>query len=364
MLHRDGNHSQKGNHSQQEEAMMQQLIKELGPDSPLAKATLAEWKAEKAAARHPRKVVSRGEGIVEIPLEQLEDNPYQLRHDMDSDSLEELTRNIEENGLLNPILIRRKGLKFEIISGHRRLAAYRRLQFNAKSDKEKQKYSAIPARELPSVTDEQMLMLGLSENLMRADISPLDAATGLVTLKKLRPALNTAKKISDATGLQVRKVMRLLELADSPEVVKQGVQDGLAIPGNGKDKGASDGDAGEQKQTLDLVAALEFTRLHNALSKKGGEGKSGALSADERTRQGIQHALKEGWGAREVRRYVDKIIAGLAAHRETNKARGRPAEPFKKTDRRLVIYFGRLKALSAAQRQSLRKVLKDILRQL
>jgi len=119
----------------------------------------------------------------------------------------------------------------------------------------------------------------------------------------------------------------------------------------------------EQKHTLDLVAALEFTRLHNALSKKGGEGKTGASSADERTRQGIQHSLKEGWGLREVRQYVDKAISGLGAH-DARKTRGRPPEPFKKTDRQLVVYFGRLKALTAAQRQSLRKVLKNILRQL
>ena len=42
---------------------------------------------------------------------------------MDSDALEELTRSIEENGLLNPILVPRKGDKYEVISAHRRLAA-------------------------------------------------------------------------------------------------------------------------------------------------------------------------------------------------------------------------------------------------
>jgi hypothetical protein len=46
---------------------------------------------------------------------------------MDSDALGELTRSIEENGLLNSILVRRKGHKYEVISGHRRLATYRRL---------------------------------------------------------------------------------------------------------------------------------------------------------------------------------------------------------------------------------------------
>jgi len=63
-------------------------------------------------------------------------------------------------GMLNPILVRRKGDKYEVISGHRRLAAYRRLQFAAKTEKARQKCSAILARVLASVTDEHRLLLG------------------------------------------------------------------------------------------------------------------------------------------------------------------------------------------------------------
>src|SRR5262249_30315341 len=91
-----------------------------------AAATLTEWKSEASRARYAKPNASREACITEIPLEQLEDSLYQLRHDMDSDALAELTRSIEENGLLNPILARRKGDKYEVISGHRRLAAYRR----------------------------------------------------------------------------------------------------------------------------------------------------------------------------------------------------------------------------------------------
>jgi ParB family chromosome partitioning protein len=88
---------------------------------------MAEWKADASRARHTKPKASREAGITETPLEQLDESPYQLRHDMDSDALGELTRSIEENGLLNPILVRRKGDKYEVISGRRRLAAYRRL---------------------------------------------------------------------------------------------------------------------------------------------------------------------------------------------------------------------------------------------
>jgi ParB family chromosome partitioning protein len=103
-------------------------------------------------------------------VDQLDDSPYQLRRGMDSDGLAELTRSIRDPGLLHPILVHQAEKMYQVISGHRRLAAYRRLQFAAKTEADKQKYAAIPARELNSVTDEQMLLLGLAENMFRADI--------------------------------------------------------------------------------------------------------------------------------------------------------------------------------------------------
>jgi len=65
--------------------------------------------------------------------------------------------------------------------------------------------------------------------------------------------------------------------------------------------------------------------------------------------EAIAHALKQNWGRREVTRYVDKAIAELTSQ-SPKKARGRPAEPFKKTAQQLVVYYRRLDALTAAQR--------------
>jgi ParB/RepB/Spo0J family partition protein len=350
-------------HSAQEEKLMKQLISELGPKTPLAKLTLANWKAQKSSPGRVKATPRRPPGTTEIELDQLEDSPYQLRHEMDSDQLAELTRSIEENGLLNPILVRRAGDKYQVVSGHRRLAAYRRLQFAAQSEKDRQKYRAIPARELASVSDEQMLLIGLTENLLRADISPLDAALGLTALRKLKPALNTAKKLSETTGLQLNKVVRLLRLAEAPEVVQQGVQEGLMVPVPAEKNGRPDESAGESRRTLDLLAALEFARLHNALAKKEVGSKDGASPADERTREAIAHALKENWGFREVQHFVDKVISGGSAPGVKQRS-GRPAAAFTRTQNKLVFYLGRLQALSAVQRQALRRALDDLLRRL
>jgi hypothetical protein len=58
------------------DALMKQLVQELGPKTPLAKATMAEWKAD-ARARRAKPKARREAGITEIPLEQLDDSPYQ-----------------------------------------------------------------------------------------------------------------------------------------------------------------------------------------------------------------------------------------------------------------------------------------------
>src|SRR5262245_46754415 len=210
-----------------------------------------------------------------------------------------------------------------------------------------------------------MLVLGLTENMLRADISPLDAAIGLTTLQTLKPALNSAKKLAETTGLQLRKVERLLKLAASPEVVQKGVREGLTVPAEGdQENGGADENAGEETRTRDLISARQFTRLHEALSKEDRKGKNGKSTADAQTAAAIAHALKENWGKRDVTLYVSKAISQLAAHAANKEGRGRPGVPFKKTDRQLVIYYNRLDALTAIQRQSLRRALEELLQKL
>jgi hypothetical protein len=103
-------------HSAEEEGVMKQMIQQLGPKTRLAKLAMANWKAQKAAGL-VKPTAAGDAGIVKIPLEQLDDSPYQLRHDMDQDELAELTRSIRDRGLLNPILVRRGEKMYEVISG-------------------------------------------------------------------------------------------------------------------------------------------------------------------------------------------------------------------------------------------------------
>jgi hypothetical protein len=127
-------------------------------------------------------------------------------------------------------------------------------------------------------------------------------------------------------------------------------------------RGRADRHSAEEPRTLDLLSALQFTRLHAALRKKGDNAANGKSMADARTGAAISRALKENWGLRDVKLYVAKAIAQLSDG--AKKARGRPAEPFKKSERQLVVYYARLDGLTPIQRQSLRKALEELLRRL
>ena len=351
-------------HSIEEEAAMNQLIHQIGPNTRLAKLTMANWNAQKAAGLVKRSAPGDS-GIVRIPLDKLDDSPFQLRHDMDGEQLAELVRSIRDRGLLNPILVRPAEKGWEIIAGHRRTGAYRRLQFAAKTDAEKEKYNAIPAFVRDSVTDDQVLLLGLAENMFRADISPLDSALGLVALQKLKPALSTVAKVAETTDLHPKKVQRLLELAASPEVVQKGVSDGIKVPADPDRKDGGDGDEDEEEtRTLDLLTALQFNRLHQALSKKGGKTKDGKSTADAQTGAAIARALKENWGLRDVMLFVNRAISKATPPDNKRKGPGRPPIGFRKTPRELVIYYAQLEGLTDIQAQTLKKALQEIIEKL
>jgi len=177
--------------------------------------------------------------------------------------------------------------------------------------------------------------------------------------------LKSASLIAQATGLQQSKVARLLRLADSPEVVQKAVQDGIKVPAEPEPKnGTPDDDSNtEQTRKLDLFAALEFDRLYQAILKKGDNAKNGKKTADARTGAAVARALKEDWGYRDVKQFVDKAIAQQDAP-APKKGAGRPAVPFKDTDHQLVVYKNRLGALTAVQRESLRKALEELLQKI
>ncbi len=101
-----------------------------------------------------------------VSLDSLVDNPYQPRFEYDQTALEELAGSIRDQGLLQPIVVTRYAGKYCIVVGHRRTRAVRLLG-----------WEAIPAL-VRTVTEEQLHLLALMENIQREELHPVEKAVG------------------------------------------------------------------------------------------------------------------------------------------------------------------------------------------
>ena len=109
-------------------------------------------------------------GYREVAVHLIEPNPYQPRRDMDADQLTDLVESIRAEGLLQPIVVRPAGDRFQLIAGERRWRAFQQL-----------KLKSIPARIMTS-SDASSASLALIENLQREGLNPIDEAHGYASL--------------------------------------------------------------------------------------------------------------------------------------------------------------------------------------
>ncbi len=146
----------------------------------------------------------------EVPVGDLMPNPFQPRRTFDEDALAELASSIEASGLLQPVIIRQVGSRYELIAGERRWRAVQRLGW--------QKIPAV----VRDFDDQMVLTLALIENLQRDDLSAIDAATGyhrLVADFHMPPA-----EVARLVGKDRSTVANALRLLKLPQDIQDLVQ--------------------------------------------------------------------------------------------------------------------------------------------
>lgn len=122
------------------------------------------------AAANPAAAPDGLAGYREVALHLIEPNPYQPRREFDADALAELVESIRAEGLLQPIVVRPVGDKFQLIAGERRWRAFQQL-----------KIRSIPARVMTS-SDASSASLAMIENLQREGLNPIEEAHGYASL--------------------------------------------------------------------------------------------------------------------------------------------------------------------------------------
>ena len=149
----------------------------------------------------------------EIPVDQIDRNPFQTRHHMDEEQLAELAASIVANGVVQPILVRpQPNGRFQLIAGERR---WRASQQAGKT--------TIPAI-LRQVSDEQAMEITIVENLQRADLNPMEQARAFERLS--REFHMTQEQMAQRTGKDRTTVANFLRLLKLPGGVQTRVEKG------------------------------------------------------------------------------------------------------------------------------------------
>ncbi|HYP16963.1 MAG TPA: ParB/RepB/Spo0J family partition protein [Opitutus sp.] len=140
-------------------------------------------------------------GYLEINVSAIEPSPYQARREVTPEQLNELAESIRSEGLLQPIVVRKVGEKFQLIAGERRWRAFQHL-----------KIKTIPAR-IVEASNASSAALGLIENLQREGLNPIEEAHGFASL--IRDFDLTQETAADRVGkarATVANALRLLAL--------------------------------------------------------------------------------------------------------------------------------------------------------
>lgn len=155
-----------------------------------------------------------------LPITDVKPNKEQPRKNFDEDALAELADSIQQNGILQPILVRKKGAKYEIIAGERRYQAAKKAGL---------KEVPVVIRE---VSDEDVFKLALIENLQRSDLNPIEEAQGYRRL--IKEGNLTQEELGKVLSKSRSAIANTLRLLDLPKEVQDLMAEGAISAGHAR----------------------------------------------------------------------------------------------------------------------------------
>jgi len=239
----------------------------------------------------------------EIDISAIRPNPFQPRTVFDSSALEELRDSIKKHGILQPVVVRRSGEGFELVSGERRWRAARQAGL-----------LKIPAMVREEVSDGEMLELALVENVQRQDLDRMERAKGF---KALMEKLSlTQQGVADRVGLKRVTVANHLRLLDLPSKVQEAVGSGLLTMGHAR--------ALLGLPTAEAMIKTLGEIVRRDLSVRDVERLVRDLSSERASAQasGAEEARPEPWVGEMQRRMQEHLGTKVTLHDQGGK-RGR-----------------------------------------
>lgn len=247
-----------------------------------------------------------------VAIDQIEHNPFQPRKAFDEDELASLRTSIQNHGVLQPLVVRQVGERYQLVAGERRLRAAQAAGF-----------TEVPVR-VVDFNDQQVLEAALVENIQRADLNPIEKAQGFK--EHLDRFHVTQEQLAGRLGLDRTTISNLVNLLNLPPEVQEAVRLEQISLGHAKIlKGLSD----RQRQVSlckEIIARGHSVKATEALIKQEKQEKAEPDSTPsskpevEKTShvQAIEDELRQKLGVRVEIRLKDKDKGQIVLAFESN----------------------------------------------
>ena len=241
----------------------------------------------------------------ELLIKNITANPYQPRCNFDEEKLQELAASIKEFGVVQPVVVRKKGRSYELVAGERRLRAAGLAGL-----------TKVPAI-VKDYDDAKMMEIALIENIQRHDLNPIEEAQGLRRL--MQEFKLTQEQTAEKVGRSRSAVTNILRLLNLPEQVQKQIINGVLT-------------MGQAKQLLGLPKPEQMCEVAEAIIANGWSS---------RMTEEVVRKLKEGKKLKIVRELVEE-----EAKNKDNKEKKPKREPTENDifchdfEQRLVEFLG------------------------
>ncbi len=260
--------------------------------------------------------VATGGSQTKVPVETIEQNPFQPRKAFDTDELASLCASIRTHGILQPLVVRQVGERYQLVAGERRLRAARDAGLES-----------VPVT-VVDFNDQQILEAALIENIQRADLNPIEKAQGFKDyLTRYRM---THEQLAARLGLGRATITNLVALLELPPELQDAVRVGQLSTGHAKIlKGIGDS-AKQIALSKEIIArglsvhateafAKQFLASAEPSAAKNDESSGGRAPAEKTAHvQGIENELRQKFSTRVEIRVKGKDKGQIVLTFDTN----------------------------------------------
>ena len=276
------------------------LIREPEPQAPVAPTPIDSSYATttNGAAVAPARDASSNGGPLQIDVDLIDPSPFQPRTRFREEALDELARSIKASGIIQPLVVRSIGSRFQLIAGERRWRAAQRAGLT--------KVSVI-IREVP---DELALEMTLVENIQREDLNAIEAARAFERL--MDEFQLTQEEVAERTGKDRATVANSIRLLKLEPLIQDWIEEGKLTAGHGRGLLAVQDPKLRiryaQRASRGGLTVRQIERLASRRSRGGG-GATAEIHVDANIRAALEE-LQRHLGTKALLRQKTKVRPG------------------------------------------------------